>query len=1427
MEAEAKRRSDEDAKLQADVVARQAKLDYGAELERQMQERETVRAREKTAQFNPPPQRFGVGALPGLSTAPAPRANARAEQMNMARQAAAAAHPGAPGGPGSAFTHPYAPSPYSSRAPPQQGGGADYDAFATQRQPQQQRWAEQVPQPSHREWAPNMNDMRGGGQQPWEVPLPPRAPEQMPWHGQTNTNVNAAPGPSEGMWGPAPVDDAATKKAAYALDLEGQLAADRDRKLASKRELARADATLERGNLEHERRVASRRAMGGAGEPLRAADGRTIASLRGASPPPRAAVTFDGDRDRERDGSVAPRADLWADEPVGGPGQGVWGQGQGQGLGAGPGIGAIPYRSSSPPRGRSAYSRGTGADLRAGLSPDQITRKMAQRQEIAVALEAQMGQRIQAKADDARRAAREEAELEDRIAREREQITATFKREEDEKKAKEEALRKEALDEQIAYKVRQKAVEEEGERVINARENAKLDKQRKEIADQYSREQGGGGVGGGKRAAGGVSPVPSPPGPGGGGGGGGGPFSAPTIPGGALLRSPPRPSPRNGGDGELFGPTSPPPFPGEPSLADMLGNRRPTGPPVTDYGSGGGGGGGFMPMQGGGGSNDYDPYAQQQQQQQQQMQMHHSGFLPIVSQQQGGGGWGGHPMMLPAQQMMGPPASDPALPLRLRQAEGELERLRFALTALQMQQSDAAFVQGLERVGLSRTVGGDGVGIAPNNHALAAVAAAHAAAAGRMAGADSDSDSNVKSYRNSGSVSDRRVAELLSDVPGLILPGAPSSRAPLVADSWKDPLAESLRGTSRMQMQPLTMGATRPGRGAGSWVPSEAENIVVCADPMRAFPELGLGGNGPRGESRGSAASLTGSAQSMRGESRFMADGMGGVFSPGMTVDEHIGVSTANRAPVRRALVTDLPEVQMPPILNNRNSNNNIRNLPTVRERETTPIDIDSAADMTGLPDLMTDIYGSSFADIDRAVAARDAAIVGYESTLTNEELVMGERRKKAPVESIPSKKLVASAAAAPAPAPRNILEEVDAILRGDPPEAPTAAPPARRLRSNNTAGAHDLDSDMEPLRGMPKAHLNGPDELDLFADISMRAGAALPYAPARQNNALDESFAPDDFMRAARLPADRDSDRDHRDRDRDVNSAARGFGGSPESDAMSMHSDYVIHPRGPRAGLVTPPAVRATTVDSAGTVFSTDAGVIARENAVRVRKLQAMGVIDKIDALSLQGGIEASLPYLRPGGRTLANVAATTTSNTNSNRGEGGGGGGSPRVQAVQAAGTGQAWCPPSPVRRRAPHPMSQKCPQKHTPPQNTSRLSATRLSEGVALSLLPSQKAFVHIRLCLTFPRALSAAMNMSASVNVSVNLSVSVSATMRALVGAVVATTAIGNPSKSHYLRVVRRAVRAAMNLAANATIVTCTMTAAKAARSALRRVAGLNQ
>jgi hypothetical protein len=99
-----------------------------------------------------------------------------------------------------------------------------------------------------------------------------------------------------------------------------------------------------------------------------------------------------------------------------------------------------------------------------------------------------------------------------------------------------------------------------------------------------------------------------------------------------------------------------------------------------------------------------------------------------------------------------------------------------------------------------------------------------------------------------------------------------------------------------------------PGRpaaaGTTAWL-DEDENAVRVSDPMRAFPELGIA------PAAAAAALRTGSAQSIRGESRFF-DGGGALLSPAQTLEENLGAAVMDRAPQRRALPT-VREADAPP----------------------------------------------------------------------------------------------------------------------------------------------------------------------------------------------------------------------------------------------------------------------------------------------------------------------------------------------------------------------------------------------------------------------------------------------------------------------------------------------------------------------------------
>jgi len=316
-------------------------------------------------------------------------------------------------------------------------------------------------------------------------------------------------------------------------------------------------------------------------------------------------------------------------------------------------------------------------------------------------IEAQIEERKNRKAEEARKLAAEEAAEEERLSRERADIAERFKREEDERKREEEEERRAALEEQIAAKKRAKEAEEALERDLAAREESKLLKQRKELADAFNKDHHHTGSGGADSAGGGLGKVGHSPArtmaaqqQGGFGGEGGG--------GDAGKRGGEEEEVGGGGGGgknvraRLFGQSSPPPFPGERTLSDFVSSSSRV-PPGSDFNSGvttrgGNNFSGSFPsdasVRGGG-------FPQQQQQQQQPQ---HSHYLA--------------------------PQAEGFLPQRLIEAESELGRLRSAISALQLQQSDSAFISGIERLGLpARMAGGTVDAFDKENHAAAAAAA--------------------------------------------------------------------------------------------------------------------------------------------------------------------------------------------------------------------------------------------------------------------------------------------------------------------------------------------------------------------------------------------------------------------------------------------------------------------------------------------------------------------------------------------------------------------------------------------------------------------------------------------------------------------------------------------------------------------------------
>ena len=96
-----------------------------------------------------------------------------------------------------------------------------------------------------------------------------------------------APPPASAAFLPPmpPADEAARRKAAYGQELERQAEENRQRKEAQKRQAAKDDARLELDALQYSKVVASRKALGGAGEPLRDASGNVVAQLRGVTSP--------------------------------------------------------------------------------------------------------------------------------------------------------------------------------------------------------------------------------------------------------------------------------------------------------------------------------------------------------------------------------------------------------------------------------------------------------------------------------------------------------------------------------------------------------------------------------------------------------------------------------------------------------------------------------------------------------------------------------------------------------------------------------------------------------------------------------------------------------------------------------------------------------------------------------------------------------------------------------------------------------------------------------------------------------------------------------------------------------------------------------------------------------------------------------------
>jgi hypothetical protein len=1136
-EAEARARVDAEERARAELDAKAAKLSYGAELEAQMQAREVAKLQERAARMAVQPVKGGVNALPTLSTAAAGgrRAqNPRVAALDAARAAAAAAYADA-----AAVHRAAAPQHYvlhGGHAPP------------PHHQQQQQHFAPPVdpyplppPLPPYHEPLP----LAYASYPAQYAPPPPHSGDPAPPHAPPYA-AQRGDAPAAFLGGGAPGEaeaEAARRRTAYGAELERQANDNRARKEAAKREAAAEEARLERSNLLHARVMMGRKALGGAGEPLRDADGRVVAQLRGMSPPPaQAPVPLPPRLGGEGAGGWPPvsvEGGPWAEERGGGGG------------------GGAPFAPQSPPRdgsvGGGGSGRGSLKDLMAGLSPDQAARRARQREETARALAAQIAEREASKAEAAAKRAAQEAEEEARLARERSELAEAYAREETKRREKEENERRAALEEQIAAKARAAAASEALEKEAEERAETKLAKQRRELAEQFAKERGE-GAGAPPGAVGGTPAAqePAPPASVAGGarppGGGGSPTHAAKA-----------------ARDHLFGPASPPPFPGEPSLADVLGGRggavgaphyAPLPPPpayADAYGA-------LFPGGAGEPQQHYAPAPA-------------FGYPPQAPTVP----WAPAPPPLPPQApphpflAPPPPIMDPALPKRLVQAEGELERLRTALTALQLQQSDAAFVAGLERMGLSRDTAAGGM-----PPALAAAMAASLHGRGGARGGVQRTAAAVAAEEEEDAHA--RLAALLGDVPGLVLPGAASSQRPLgTADSRRsgggvDALGSSLPGRSALQgggaraLQPLTVGGVRGGGGGGGggWTPAEADAAGVdVADPMLAFPELQALLASERDELSGGserrAPPRSHSAQSIRGESRLLPPAAGGLFSPS---------DAASPPPFPPQPPPPPPPPRAPPP------------LPTVPEGggagDDTASYLEASAD--------SDALGNSFMGIDRALAARDGNFVapwagggdGFDGGGGGSSVFAGAGR--ATLEgAAPGPQRESSSRGSASTHGTHVLAEIDAILRGAPPVG-SRPPPAAREAARPAVAPARAPVGAPPLP--PAAYLGaggaGVDGLDRFADGLAPLQTGGGGAPRR---ALP--------LHPAVAPAD----------------AATPHGGGGGGGGA----------RGPQRPL------------SAASGASTDAALLAAENGARVKKLAALGLIDEIEAAELEESVDAS----------------------------------------------------------------------------------------------------------------------------------------------------------------------------------------------------------